>query len=889
MQNSTQSMADEDLRKASLETARLVIKSLHLPIALVGSGGDILFANDSWERDPTIPADNIRPAARQLTSNRTAGDARTEAAQFGRALDEVLAGRRDSCELILDHPAQSSIRATRVGLQEVAALIAVSPGSPSEPQTPSEEAASDWVAIAEFRLDLGGRILDWSPEAKDLFERGEQETVGQHVAVLLAGQSTRFPNPELIANLREHEDREIELRFKKNQDEFFDGLLTLSMVDRAADAGIACRVSVLSERRRTAGALRRSDERLRYALEAVSDGLWDWDLRSDLIAFSPRFAEIFGRISDTEDGDSTNTATWESHIHPEDADQWRVRLHAHLEGRTPELESEHRIRTETGEWKWVLVRGRVTETDASSKPRRLVGTITDISERKIAQEALRCSEQQYRNLFEFASDAVVLSDFETGCIRDANEKAHLMLGYPSDALRKMTIRDLHPPDQWNRVESAFTQARSGQSSLFEVDGLTRDGRHIPLEVNTRLVGYGNEHVYQSFIRDVSERRLLAQQLRQSQKMETVGRLAGGVAHDFNNLLTAIQGYTTLLKPALPEGGEEREMAEEVLAAVRRASRLTMQLLTFSRHEIPNPAALDVNSIVVEMEDMLQRLIGEHIELQTSLCLTLGEVEGDRGGIEQVLTNLVVNAADAMPDGGTLRIQTEHVRIDSNPSSQSSELAQGDYVLLSVQDEGQGMDSETLSQIFEPFFTTKAPGIGTGLGLSTVYGIVKQNRGHMTVESEPGKGTLFRIYLPISQSPIRTHVIDIPMHSASPGEETVLVVEDEPSVRHLTCRFLEASGYTVVEAEDAPDAIRLAEREPDAIDLLLTDVIMPEISGPELANRLRGRMPRLKVLYMSGYPGDFIARHGVSDTETPYLHKPFTHEVLTRKLREVLDS
>ena len=252
-----------------------------------------------------------------------------------------------------------------------------------------------------------------------------------------------------------------------------------------------------------------------------------------------------------------------------------------------------------------------------------------------------------------------------------------------------------------------------------MDGLTSDGERVPLEINTRLLNYGGQQVYQSFIRDISQRLALEQQLRQSQKMETVGRLAGGVAHDFNNLLTAIQGYTTLLRSALPKGSEEREMTEEVFNAVERGSRLTTQLLTFSRQDLPHPVSLELNSTVEDLEKMLRRLIGEHIELQTLLKPDLGSIEADRGSIEQVITNLVLNAADAMPDGGTLTLRTNNVHLDRDGSNRPGAPAEGDYILLSVEDEGEGMGPETLSQIFDPFFTTKAPGSGTGLGLATV--------------------------------------------------------------------------------------------------------------------------------------------------------------------------
>ena len=533
--------------------------------------------------------------------------------------------------------------------------------------------------------------------------------------------------------------------------------------------------------------------------------------------------------------------------------------------------------------------GRVTEQDSDGDARRMIGTITDINERKLAQDALRRSEEHYRNLFEHASDAVVLFEPGSGHLLDANEKAQQLVGYSAAELMEMTIFDLHPADQQSRIEEALRSSESQGGTLFEVDGLTKTGKRIPVETNARLVNYQGNQIFQSFIRDISKWRALEDQLRQSQKMETVGRLAGGIAQDFNNLRTAIQGYTTLLQSALRPGSEEREMSEEVFKAVQRASRLTMQLLTFSRREMLNPVLLHLNAVVDETEKMLHRLIGEHVELRTVLEPELGHLKADRGSIEQVITNLVINAADSMPDGGTLTIHISNFTLEPSRAAQHPSLTAGDYVLLSVRDIGRGMDEDTLAQIFEPFFTTKAAGTGTGLGLATVYGIIKQSQGSISVDSESGRGTVVNIYLPLHAAPREKMGPTAEQVRALPDEETVLVVEDEPAVRRLTRRFLEISGYQVVKAADVGEAIRATKAHTGSIDLLLTDVIMPDLSGPELTKRLRKIKPDLKVLYMSGYPGEFIARHGVSDAEMGYLQKPFTQEALAGKMREVLDS
>ncbi len=858
--------------------------------------GNILLANMSWDALHAVQSGNIGTAINSIITASNWDIDIEETTRFAHGLNAVLSGHRAECRLPAGRSASqrelTAIRGRRLRVGPAAAIVVLESGPETRESGRDKDATGTSTIrppVAFFQCDLEGRIVGWNTSAEDLFGPNERDAVGKHISFVFARKAPQFPGNEIIATLRNGQTEEIQVRMQRHGDTFFGGTVQLSMPSGGDGSLIHGQVWLTSERQRSEGVLRRSEERLRYALEAASDGLWDWDLKTDGVVFSARASEIFEEETGLDDIRPTPIAMLRSRIHPDDTEEQQRVLRRHLKGHTPAFESECRIRTGADHWKWVIVRGRVTERSASEEPMRMIGTITDISERKFAQEALKRSEEQYRNLFEYASDAVVLFDPDTGRVRDANEKAGQMLGYSLSELRKMVFRDLHPSDQWGRVEKALEQSRSGNSSLSQVEALSRDGKRIPVEANTRLVSYGGQQVYQSFIRNISERRALEKQLHQSQKMETVGRLAGGVAHDFNNLLTAIQGYTALLQSALPEGSEEREMTEEVFSAVQRASRLTTQLLTFSRQEIPNPLPLDLNSIVDNMEKMLRRLIGEHVELAPSLSETIGQIEGDRSRIEQVITNLVINAADAMPDGGRLTIRTENVHIDQEKARRPAAPHEGSYALLSVEDEGLGMDSDTLAQIFEPFFTTKPRGSGTGLGLATVYGIVKQSEGHISVDSEPGKGTTFRIYLPVRAVRRELQPIDHPIDTARSGKETVMIVEDEPAVRRLTRRFLEAGGYKVVEATDVGDAIRMANGRSETIDILLTDVIMPELSGPELAKRLRVLVPTLKVLYMSGYPGEFIARHGVSNTEMDYLQKPFSQESLNGKMREVLDA
>ncbi len=387
---------------------------------------------------------------------------------------------------------------------------------------------------------------------------------------------------------------------------------------------------------------------------------------------------------------------------------------------------------------------------------------------------------------------------------------------------------------------------------------------------------------------VSERKEVEEQFRQSQKMESIGRLAGGVAHDMNNLLTAMLGSAELLLLDLPDGPAREEVAE-IRAVAERAADLVRQLLAFSRRQVMEPRVLDLNVLVANLRKMLRRLIGEDIELQFIAGPALGSVRADPGQIEQVLLNLSVNARDAMPNGGRLTIETANVELDDPYARTHAGVTPGRYVMLAVSDTGTGMDEHTKAHLFEPFFTTKGPGAGTGLGLSTVYGIVKQSGGDIWVYSEPARGTTLKIYLPRVAAPAEPAEAKHPATPPRRGTETVLVVEDEPVVRVLARKVLRQGGYTVIEAANGVEALEIAGQHAGDIDLLLTDVVMPDMSGRELMRKLSPRLPRLKVLYMSGYADEAIVHHGVLDPGTAFIQKPFMPEGLARKVRQVLDG
>jgi PAS domain S-box-containing protein len=389
--------------------------------------------------------------------------------------------------------------------------------------------------------------------------------------------------------------------------------------------------------------------------------------------------------------------------------------------------------------------------------------------------------------------------------------------------------------------------------------------------------------------DITDRKHLTDQLRQSQKMQAVGELAGGVAHDFNNLLMVVKGHAELLLDRLPKASPLRSSIDQMQKAADRAASLTRQLLAFSRKQVLQPRVLDLNEVVSGMIKMVSRVIGEHIELSFLPCLELGSVMADPSQMEQVLLNLVVNARDAMPEGGKLTIETSNMELDPSLAVRHPGMEPGSYVMLTVSDTGCGMDARTQSRIFEPFFTTKGQGKGTGLGLATVYGVVKQTGGFIWVYSEVDQGTTFKIYLPLVAAEAEKAAIEKASSGPPPGNETILFVEDEESVRELVRDYLRANGYRVLEAVDGVQALETAAAHKGTIHLLITDVVMPRLSGRELATRLSSERPGLRVLYISGYTDDSIFRHGVLEGGVAFLQKPFNLKAIAEKIREVLDG
>lgn len=505
-----------------------------------------------------------------------------------------------------------------------------------------------------------------------------------------------------------------------------------------------------------------------------------------------------------------------------------------------------------------------------------------------ANRALRDSEQQYRLLFESNPHPMWVFDQQTLAFLAVNDAAVRHYGYSRDEFRDLTIKDIRPPEDVQALQEHLEARPPGRGSAGTWRHQKKDGTVITVEITSHDLVWQHGPARMVLAVDVTERRSLERQLQQAQKMEAVGHLAGGVAHDFNNLLGVILGYSELLLTHASLQGPARNQLLEIKKAGERAATLTRQLLAFSRKQIIEPVVLDLNALVADMSKLLHRLIGEDIKLVTVLSPSLGRVKADPGQLEQVVMNLAVNARDAMPNGGKLTIETANMELDEEYAHKHVTVVPGPYVLLAVSDTGVGMDEATKSRIFEPFFTTKEDGKGTGLGLATVYGIVKQSGGSIWVYSEPGRGTSFKIYLPLVSMPVSPPRNAEALHAPG-GQETVLVVEDAEAMRKMTCDFLLSRGYTVLEAKDGPEAIGLAASHPGQIHLLVTDLVMPGMNGRELAEQLCATYENLRVLYISGYTGDAVVRLGILDGAAAFLQKPFTLHSLASKVREVLDQ
>lgn len=633
-------------------------------------------------------------------------------------------------------------------------------------------------------------------------------------------------------------------------------------------------------------ALHESQEQLRQMAENLQEVFWLTDSTANKMLYvSPAYERVWGRTCESL---YQQPRSWLGAIHPEDLG----RVYAAFEGflRGGIFNEEFRVVRPDGSNRWVWDRA-FPVTDSEGNIYRIVGSAQDITDRKQAEEALRVSEERYRSLIQGAAYGICRTSLE-GRFLDVNPALVQMLGYGCEA--QLLEADIATDVYSDSAESARVIEQIQKQD--RIDGVEtqwkrKDGTPITVRVSGRAVRHAQGAVacFEAIVENVTERRALEDQLRQAQKMEAIALLAGGIAHDFNNLLTGILGYGELLQGAFSPTDDRRRKAEEIVRAALQGRSLTHQLLVFSRKQVLQLGVVDLNGVIDETDHMLRRLIGEDIELLTLLAPDLGNIKSDPGRLTQVIINLALNSRDAMPRGGKLTIQTANVDLVESDTRRLPGLEPGRYIVLTLSDTGCGMDAATQARIFEPFFTTKPLGKGTGLGLSTVYGIIQQSDAHITVSSTPGQGTTFKVYFPRVQEALAVAKPRRGQRQLRSGSETILVVEDNDVARELTCEFLETAGYTALKARSGAEAVRASDQHEGPIHLLLTDVVMPGMSGPELVGCLAALRNGMKVLYMTGYPDQNIPSHGVSEPGITLLQKPFSQGELLNKVNEVLNA
>ena len=769
----------------------------------------------------------------------------------------------------------------------------------------------------------------------------------------------------------------------------------------------------ITARRQAEKALKESEEQLKLALKGGDLGTWNWNIETDRIDFNERWAEMKGYSIDEIE---PHLNAWKKLVHPDDLPGIYEILNRHLEGKTDFYEAEFRMRHETGNWVWILDRGKIIERDNKGNPLRVCGTHLDITDRKRIEEELRTSEERYRSLVEHQGEGIAVVNPEEQFIF-ANPAAHDIFGVSPGGLVGRNLKEFLDEEGIATITSQTEMRKTRKSSSYELEIIRPDGQISNLLVTVRpqfeqqqytgafgifrnitkrkqaekalkeseeryrtfinstsdlvflkdsqfkylvlnktmadfygksfeeVIGMSDydllpeeaadicrasdrnviatgkiitteehfgENSYEAikfpvalhngktgvgcFMRDITEfkrtqenSQKLLEQLHQSQKLESVGRLAGGVAHDFNNMLCVILGHLEMIQEELPSDSSIRPNLEEIHKASRHSTDIVSQLLAFARKQTISPRVLDLNETVGSMLKMLKRLIGEDIDLSWQPARGLWPVRLDSTQIDQILTNLCINARDAIDGVGNLTIKTDNLAFDEDYCDDHHGFIPGEYVMMSVSDDGCGMDEEIEKNIFEPFFTTKEVGKGTGLGLSTVYGIVRQNEGFVNVYSEPGQGACISIYLPRHFTKITSEPQKDSEKPAVRGSETILLVEDEPAILEMIATILERLGYTVLSTDIPGEAIRLAREYSGNIHLLMTDVVMPEMNGRDLARNLLSIYPDIKRLFMSGYTANVIAHHGVLDEGVLFIQKPFTSKELAVSLREALDK
>jgi two-component system cell cycle sensor histidine kinase/response regulator CckA len=752
------------------------------------------------------------------------------------------------------------------------------------------QAALEAVANGVVITDARGIILWVNAAFSRMTGYSSAEVIGQNPRLLKSGEHSPAFYQALWSTITSGMSWSGEMTNRRKDGSVYVEEQTITPV-RDAGGNVSHFIAVKQDRtlrRRADETLRRSEERYRLLAENVSDVIALYDRRGNAVYVSPSVQllrgykpdEVIARpLIDQMAPGSRDTAM---RVFREEME---IERSGHADpGRSRTVEFELLCKDGTTVWtesKLTAVR------DSSGSFTGFIAVARDITERRHVAETLRDMSQMLRTIIDASVLSIVALDLD-GRVTLWNNAATRLFGWSAQEVLGRPLPTV-PEDRRAEFDKGRVRSQAGEEVVYETQRRRKDGSLVDV-LNSSAALFDSQGELAGSVGilvDMTERKQLEEQLRQAVKMEGIGRLAGGIAHDFNNLLTVIGGRSYLLLSQLPAAHAMRRDLLLIQQTGDRAAALTRQLLAFSRKQVLAPAVIDLNEIVFGMRTLLERVLGEDMDLIMDLDPPLGRVTADPGQIEQVILNMAVNARDAMPEGGQLTLETRHVDVDPTYARQKIELTPGPYEVLSIGDTGVGMDAATLARVFEPFFTTKAVGKGTGLGLATAYGIVEQSGGHITVHSEPGSGTTFRIYLPTTESSeLAPPAVEEAV--ARRGTEVVLLAEDDVNLRALTRDILASEGYTVLESRDVEDAIRIAEHQDGTIHLLLTDVVMPHMSGRALAEAVKRVRPDVKVLYMSGYTDDAIVHHGVLDPGTALLQKPFTPAALAHKVRGVLD-
>ena len=765
-----------------------------------------------------------------------------------------------------------------------AAIASPAPAPPLPLQQAQEElrrserlfrAVFDGVDDGILLLDSDGVFLDANPAACSLFGRPESEIVGHRPADFAAtGYDVASEQRNVVDGRRRGllrvalpDGEERELAYHVTCD-ILPGVHMSTLRD----------VGLLNQ---TRSELVASEKKYRQIVDTAREGIWVIDEQARTTFANRALERMLGYLP----GEMLGRSLFDF-VDPKQRELTAQGLERRRLGIAERQDQKYTHKD--GSAVWVIMEASPLTDDAGNYVGGLA-MVTDVTDRKRAEEALRASEERYRLLFDNNPLAIWLTDVSSLRFVAVNQAALVLFGYEREEFLALDVTQLLSSSEAEQLRGDIAASRVQGVQSANRRPVKKNGEVVEVAVTSQTFVIESRDVALVIARDMTERNRLESQLAQSRKMEAIGILAGGVAHDFNNLLSIMVTYTTFALDALEEGGPVRADLEQVATAAARAVSLTRQLLAFSRQQILEPVVIDLNATIATIEPMLRRLVGEDIEISFVPETSLGRVSADPGQVEQVILNLVVNARDAMPAGGELTIETANVYVAKGANATGGGPKPGPHVMLAVRDTGSGMDAATRERVFEPFFTTKEVGKGTGLGLPTVLGIVQQSGGHVELLSEPGKGTRFEVYLPRVDGPLSPLLGAAKETAIVGGHETVLVVEDDEQVRSLTRSILRRNGYQVLSASNAGEALLISEQHEGGIHLLLTDVVMPRISGRQLAERLAATRPEMKVLFMTGYTDDAVVRQGVFDADLALYQKPITPEALPRRVRAVLDS